>query len=95
VEECIRREQRSVKGLLTQEQLIPGLGNSIAQDILFAARLHPKRALDSLGAVVSGRGCTGLSWTPSMRQPSGEEALTSWTSSASRGACYSCPGCQR
>jgi formamidopyrimidine-DNA glycosylase len=50
VEECIGVEKRSVKGLLTQDQLIPGLGNSIAQDILFSARLHPKRALDSLGA---------------------------------------------
>jgi formamidopyrimidine-DNA glycosylase len=35
--------KRSVKGLLTQEQLIPGLGNAIAQDIMFAARLCPKR----------------------------------------------------
>ena len=31
-----------MKGLLTQDQLIPGLGNAIAQDILFRARLHPR-----------------------------------------------------
>jgi len=43
-------EKRSVKGLLTQEQLIPGLGNAIAQDILFRARLHPKHPLSGLDA---------------------------------------------
>jgi len=47
--ECIREGARSVKGLLTQDQLIPGLGNSIAQDIMFNARLHPKRPLSGLG----------------------------------------------
>jgi formamidopyrimidine-DNA glycosylase len=40
--------RRSVKGLLTQDQLIPGLGNAIAQDILFRARLHPRRGLETL-----------------------------------------------
>ena len=41
-------EKRSAKGLLTQEQLIPGLGNSIAQDILFNARLQPRHPLSEL-----------------------------------------------
>jgi formamidopyrimidine-DNA glycosylase len=41
-------EKRSVKGLLTQDQLIPGLGNAIAQDILFRARLHPRHPIDDL-----------------------------------------------
>jgi formamidopyrimidine-DNA glycosylase len=45
IDELIAGQKRSVKGLLTQEQLIPGLGNAIAQDILFRARLHPKHAL--------------------------------------------------
>jgi formamidopyrimidine-DNA glycosylase len=40
--------KRSVKGLLTQDQLIPGLGNAIAQDIMFRARLHPRRDLRTL-----------------------------------------------
>lgn len=40
--------KRSVKGLLTQDQLIPGLGNAIAQDIMFRARLHPKRSISAL-----------------------------------------------
>ncbi|MFC1791171.1 DNA-formamidopyrimidine glycosylase family protein [Gemmatimonadota bacterium] len=42
-------EKKSAKGILTQDQLIPGLGNAIAQDILFRARLHPKRRLAELG----------------------------------------------
>jgi formamidopyrimidine-DNA glycosylase len=39
---------RSAKALLPQEQIIPGLGNSIAQDILFRAGLHPKHPLATL-----------------------------------------------
>ncbi len=54
--------KRSVKGLLTQDQLIPGLGNAIAQDIMFRARLHPRRSLadvsegqlDDLFAAITG-----------------------------------------
>jgi formamidopyrimidine-DNA glycosylase len=49
VDELIAGKKRSAKGLLTQEQLIPGLGNAIAQDILFRARLHPRHPLDELG----------------------------------------------
>ncbi len=41
-------EKRSVKGLLTQDQLIPGIGNAIAQDILFKAKLHPRHPIDDL-----------------------------------------------
>ncbi len=48
VQECLAGEKRSVKGLLTQDQLIPGLGNAIAQDILFNARQHPKLPLAAL-----------------------------------------------
>jgi len=40
--------KRSVKGLLTQEQIIPGLGNAIAQDIMFQAKLHPKHDIGDL-----------------------------------------------
>lgn len=40
--------KRSAKGLLTQDQLIPGLGNAIAQDILFRSRLHPRANLAAL-----------------------------------------------
>ena len=48
IDECIQSEKRSVKGLLTQDQLIPGLGNSIAQDIMFKAKLHPKHPIEDL-----------------------------------------------
>ncbi|MFN2291683.1 MAG: endonuclease VIII, partial [Anaerolineae bacterium] len=41
-------KKRSAKALLTQDQVIPGLGNAIAQDILFRARLHPKHPLPDL-----------------------------------------------
>jgi formamidopyrimidine-DNA glycosylase len=48
LDELALGEARAAKGLLTQEQLIPGLGNAIAQDILFRARLHPKHPIDDL-----------------------------------------------
>jgi formamidopyrimidine-DNA glycosylase len=41
-------DKRTAKGLLTQDQLIPGLGNAIAQDILFKARLHPRQPVRDL-----------------------------------------------
>jgi formamidopyrimidine-DNA glycosylase len=41
-------QKRSAKSLLTQDQLLPGLGNAIAQDILFQARLHPRHPVDTL-----------------------------------------------
>ncbi len=49
VEAVAGEGKRSVKGLLTQDQLIPGLGNAIAQDIMFRARLHPRHPLETLG----------------------------------------------
>jgi formamidopyrimidine-DNA glycosylase len=48
LDELIKGEKRSAKSLLTQDQIIPGLGNAIAQDILFQARLHPKHQLADL-----------------------------------------------
>jgi formamidopyrimidine-DNA glycosylase len=44
-------EKRSVKGLLTQDQLVPGVGNAIAQDIMFKAGLHPKHPITDLKPV--------------------------------------------
>ena len=41
-------KSRSVKSLLTQDQIVPGLGNSIAQDIMLLSGLHPKKRLVSL-----------------------------------------------
>lgn len=48
IDEVFLIEKKSIKGLLTQDQLIPGLGNSIAQDIMFNARLHPKHSIADL-----------------------------------------------
>ncbi len=48
VGDLVSEKKRSVKGLLTQDQIIPGLGNAIAQDILFQARLHPKHPIADL-----------------------------------------------
>jgi formamidopyrimidine-DNA glycosylase len=48
IDSLLPGEKRSVKALLTQEQLIPGIGNAIAQDIQFNARLHPRRPLSEL-----------------------------------------------
>jgi formamidopyrimidine-DNA glycosylase len=38
----------SVKAFLATKQRIPGLGNGVLQDILFNARVHPKRKLQTL-----------------------------------------------
>ncbi|MEW6717547.1 MAG: DNA-formamidopyrimidine glycosylase family protein [Chloroflexota bacterium] len=48
IDGLVEGEKRSVKSLLTQDQIIPGLGNAIAQDILFQARLHPKHPICEL-----------------------------------------------
>jgi formamidopyrimidine-DNA glycosylase len=37
------KKSLSVKALLATEQRIPGLGNGVLQDILFNAKIHPKR----------------------------------------------------
>jgi formamidopyrimidine-DNA glycosylase len=48
IDSLLPGEKRSAKGLLTQDQLIPGLGNAIAQDILFRAQLHPRHPIDDM-----------------------------------------------
>ena len=45
----------SMKALLATEQRIPGLGNGVLHDILFNARLHPKRKLETLSDDDKGR----------------------------------------
>jgi formamidopyrimidine-DNA glycosylase len=50
IDETAKSETRRAKGLLTQDQLIPGLGNAIAQDILFRAKLHPRHPVGELDA---------------------------------------------
>ena len=41
-------EKLSAKAFLATKQRIPGLGNGVLQDILWRARVHPKRKLGSL-----------------------------------------------
>ena len=48
IDQLVMEKKRSVKGLLTQDQIIPGLGNAIAQDIMFRARLHPRFSIAAL-----------------------------------------------
>nr|WP_256371197.1 MULTISPECIES: hypothetical protein [unclassified Fusibacter] len=45
---CDQQQKKSLKGLLATEQSIPGLGNGVLQDILFNAKLHPKRKVNTL-----------------------------------------------
>jgi len=48
IDGLLQEGKKSVKGLLTQDQTIPGLGNASAQDILFNAGLHPKHSINDL-----------------------------------------------
>ncbi len=41
-------QKLSAKAFLATEQRIPGLGNGVLQDILYNARIHPKRRIDTL-----------------------------------------------
>jgi len=43
-------QRSSVKALLATEQRVPGLGNGVLQDILYNARIHPRRRVASLDA---------------------------------------------
>lgn len=40
----------SAKAFLATEQRIPGLGNGVLQDILWTAKIHPKRKMSSLSS---------------------------------------------
>ena len=41
-------QKLSLKALLATEQRIPGLGNGVLQDILFNAKMHPKKKVNTL-----------------------------------------------
>ncbi|MGB8020474.1 MAG: zinc finger domain-containing protein [Candidatus Nanopelagicales bacterium] len=41
-------QKLSIKAALATEQRIPGLGNGVLQDILWTARLHPRRKVSTL-----------------------------------------------
>jgi formamidopyrimidine-DNA glycosylase len=42
------KQKASVKAFLATEQRIPGFGNGVLHDVLWNARIHPKRKLDTL-----------------------------------------------
>lgn len=46
--DSVNRKKTSAKAFLATEQRIPGLGNGVLQDILWTARLHPKKKLADL-----------------------------------------------
>ncbi|HPE69313.1 MAG TPA: zinc finger domain-containing protein [Thermotogota bacterium] len=48
-------QKLSLKGFLATGQRIPGLGNGVLQDILFQARLHPRRKVSSLSPEETNR----------------------------------------
>ena len=50
IDDASLEKKTSAKGLLTQGQLIPGLGNACAQDILFNARVHPRQNIAEMSA---------------------------------------------
>lgn len=54
------RPSTSVKGLLATEQRIPGLGNGVLQDILWTARIHPRRKAGSLSVEEVRRLCESV-----------------------------------
>ena len=43
-------DKLALKAFLATEQRIPGLGNGVLQDILYNARLHPKRKVNTLSS---------------------------------------------
>ncbi len=47
-------QKLSFKAFLATQQRIPGLGNGVLQDILFMAKLHPKRKVATLTASENG-----------------------------------------
>jgi len=53
----------SAKAFLTTKQRIPGLGNGVLYDILFNARIHPKRKLETIGDIERGALFTAVKTT--------------------------------
>lgn len=51
---CEGFEKLSAKAFLATQQRIPGLGNGVLQDILFNARLHPKKRMGETDSAQRG-----------------------------------------
>ncbi len=63
IDATAKEKKQSVKGLLTQDQTIPGLGNAIAQDIMYRAGLHPRHDIQTLQEFLKEVICTMPFWT--------------------------------
>lgn len=46
-----RAKNKSIKAVLATKQSIPGLGNGVLQDILFNAKINPKRKVSTLNEI--------------------------------------------
>jgi formamidopyrimidine-DNA glycosylase len=55
-------EKQSVKALLTRDGTVLGIGNAYLQDILFRARINPRRKVAALLVVWGWRARWGASW---------------------------------
>lgn len=96
------RPTLSAKALLATEQRIPGLGNGVLQDILFRARIHPKRKLATLAADDRARLFSELTQTlRAMRERGGRDTERDLfgapggyrTLMSSRSCASPCPAC--
>jgi formamidopyrimidine-DNA glycosylase len=56
-------QKLSAKAFLATEQRIPGLGNGVLQDILFNARIHPKKKLKAFSTEERERLCSSIKAT--------------------------------
>lgn len=96
------RPTLSAKALLATGQRVPGLGNGVLQDILFRARVHPKRKLGTLTAADQARLFTELTQTlRAMRERGGRDTERDLFGSpggyrtlmSSRSCTAPCPAC--
>jgi formamidopyrimidine-DNA glycosylase len=62
-QERLRHFQGEIKGILTRGDLVAGIGNAYADEILWAARLHPYRKRTTLTPEETGRLFTAMQAT--------------------------------
>ena len=76
----LARGTAPVKARLLDQEAIAGIGNLLADEILWRAKVHPARPVDELSPLATGAGCSGRSGGRSGRP---------WPA----GACTRCPCC--
>lgn len=55
MQEFLTRRTKAIKGVLLDQQLVVGIGNIYADEILFVAQIHPQRPANSLTASEENR----------------------------------------